>query len=309
MIKKALLYKTFSDKTVECCLCAHRCVIGSGGSGKCGVRINTSGTLYTTTYSEVIQASVERLTINLSSSSLPLTRTYCIASIGCNFVCGFCKNWQVAHLQKHGTAPRMGYEIAPHDVVRNAVGLDCQSISFGYTEPTVFFEYAYDVARIAKKTGLSVIFNTNGYLTAEAIDIIGPFLDTVRIDVKSSRSEFYQSVCGAELQPVVDTIKRCKQHHLFTEVSTPLIPGVNDSVEEIEKIAACIADIDRDIPWYITPFVPEHKYSEYNKTSVETLTRANSIARSFGLNTVSSWAMPSSAAAEDRFEEHSGAFI
>ena len=213
---------------------------------------------------------------------LPKSRTYSIATPGCNFKCSFCQNWQISQVNNDGISIP-GKAMSPDDVVKEAIHTGCDSIAYTYTEPTIFFEYAYDIAKKAKKEGLLNIFVTNGFMTREAIDLIRPYLDACNIDLKSFNDEFYRSLCHARLQPVLDSIRYMKEIGIWVELTTLIIPGVNDSDDELQAIAQFVHGIDPNMPWHISRFRPEYQYLQGEPTPVKTLKRARDIGKRQGL--------------------------
>ena len=198
MIKEAMFYEKLGGNRVQCGLCSHRCKIDPGSFGVCGVRKNTGGRLDTLVYGEVIAAHVDPIEKKPIYHFLPGSYSYSIATVGCNFKCSFCQNWQISQASKMGEGWRVeggGREMTPDEVVKEAKKADCRSISYTYTEPTIFFEYAYDTARLAKAAGLSNIFVTNGYMAGEALREISPYLDAANVDLKSFREDFYKEIC------------------------------------------------------------------------------------------------------------------
>lgn len=285
MKKEALLYEKLDDSKVHCFLCAHHCKIEDARYGFCGVRKNEGGSLYTYVYAETIAAHVDPIEKKPLYHFLPGSRAYSIATIGCNFRCGFCQNWQISQASKREGGTN-SYELKPEEAIREAKKNGCQSISYTYTEPTVFFEYAYDTARLAKSQGLYNNFVTNGYMSKQALETIRPYLDAANVDLKSFRDDFYKRNCQARLQPVLDSIKRMKQMGIWVEITTLLIPGENDSEEELNKIAKFIADLDQDMPWHISRFHPDYKFTDYPPSPVERLKEAKDIGKKQGLRYV-----------------------
>ena len=176
-----------------------------------------------------------------------------------------------------------GQKLLPEDVVLAAKNYGCQSISYTYTEPTIFYEYAYDTAKLAKEAGLANIFVTNGFMTKEALETIKPYLDACNVDLKSFREEFYKKVCKAQLQPVLDSIRLMKRLNIWVEVTTLVVPGENDGEDELRDIASFIAETDPDIPWHISRFHPNYEYTETQATPLETLRQACAIGKKEGL--------------------------
>jgi len=282
MIKEAMLYEKLGDKKVQCNLCAHRCKVLPDRFGICGVRKNMDGKLHTLVYGDVIASHVDPIEKKPLYHFLPGSFSYSIATIGCNFKCPFCQNWQISQLSKRDEdAP--GSQLKPEEVVREAKKNKCKSISYTYTEPTVFFEYAHDTAMLAKEAGLSNVFVTNGYMTEEALETIKPYLDAANVDLKSFREDFYKDMCQAHLQPVLDSIKTMKRLGIWVEITTLVVTGKNDSEDELRDIAGFIAGVDPCIPWHISRFHPDFKYLDARPTSLETLKKARAIGEEAGL--------------------------
>lgn len=282
MIKEAVLYEKQDNQLVRCYLCSHQCRIAPSNFGICGVRQNRGGILYTLVYGEVIAAHVDPIEKKPFYHFLPGSKAYSIATIGCNFKCGFCQNWQISQSSKRDIELK-GYELKPEDVVEEAKKYGCKSISYTYTEPTIFFEYAYDTARVAKEKGLSNNFVTNGYMSKEALEMIKPYLAAANVDLKGFREEFYTKVCKAHLQPVLDTIKKMRESNIWVEITTLVVPGQNDSEEELNDIAEFIAAVGKEIPWHISRFHPDYQFTQYPPTPISTLKRAQDIGSSHGL--------------------------
>ena len=282
MIKEAMLYERLEGKTVRCNLCAHRCKIAESKYGFCGVRRNEGGALYTHVYGEVIASHVDPIEKKPLYHFFPGSTSYSIATVGCNFRCGFCQNWQISQSSKRDS-DISGYELKPQEVVREAKRNGCKSISYTYTEPTVFFEYAYDTAKIAKKEGMYNNFVTNGYMTKEALEAIGPYLDAANVDLKSFREDFYKDICKSHLQPVLDSITLMKRLGIWIELTTLIVPGANDSDKELNDIAAFIAGVDNEIPWHISRFHPDYRYTASAPTPLTTLKKAQEIGKRAGL--------------------------
>ena len=282
MKKEAMLYKKLENQKVSCFLCSHRCMIGDSQYGVCGVRRNEKGTLFSYVYGEVIASHVDPIEKKPLYHFLPGSKSYSIATMGCNFRCGFCQNWEISQLSKRDGSLG-GYELKPEEVVREAKKYGCKSISYTYTEPTIFFEYAYDTARIAKKEGIYNNFVTNGYMTKEALDAIESYLDAANVDLKSFRDEYYKTICMGRLQPVLDSIRYMRKLDIWVEITTLIIPGENDSEAELNDIAGFLAEVDKNMPWHISAFHPDYKFKDYSPTPIETLRKAKEIGKKNGL--------------------------
>lgn len=293
MKKEALLYEKLENKLIHCYLCSHHCRIAEGKFGFCGVRQNIDGILYTYAYGSVVAAHIDPIEKKPLYHFLPGTSSYSIATIGCNFRCGFCQNWEISQQSfmdfRKGFIPEgtvfdlKGELLSCEEIVRLALSNKCKSISYTYTEPTIFFEYAFETAKLAKENGLYNCFVTNGYMTKECIQGIRPYLDAANIDLKFFKESSYKNVCAATLEPVKNSIHLMRELGIWVEVTTLLIPGENDSDEELKGIAEFLAGVDKNIPWHISRFHPDYKFADHKATPVETLKKAQSIGVRAGL--------------------------
>ncbi len=279
-----MLYHPLGDKKVACALCHHSCQIVPSKFGLCGVRQNKDGKLFTRVYGNIIAAHVDPIEKKPLYHFLPGTTAFSVATKGCNFRCPFCQNWQISQASKKKDFLDEGQECTPKDIVRAAKKHGCQSISYTYTEPTIFFEFAYDTAKLAKGEGLSNNFVTNGFMRPEALETIRPFLDACNVDLKAFNEDFYKDMCGAHLQPVLDSIRLMKEMDIWVELTTLIIPGRNDSKEELTQIARFIRDLDPNIPWHVSRFHPDYKYTDSYPTPVESLRLAYDIGKKEGLH-------------------------
>ncbi len=286
MRKEARLYLSADNQEVICHLCHHKCQIKPSRFGICGVRQNCEGKLYTHVYGEVIAAHVDPIEKKPLYHFLPGSNSFSMATVGCNFFCSFCQNWQISQDSKKNHPDFSGQKLLPKDIVALAQKYRCQSISYTYTEPTIFFEYAFDTARLAKEQDLFNIFVTNGYMTKEALDLISPYLDACNVDLKSFREDFYKKICKARLQPVLQSIEHMKDLGIWVEITTLIVPGLNDSEEELNQIANFVVHMDPGIPWHISRFHPDFEYLSCSATPVEILHKAYSIGKKAGLRYV-----------------------
>ncbi|HRT61143.1 MAG TPA: AmmeMemoRadiSam system radical SAM enzyme [Syntrophales bacterium] len=286
MLKEALLYDTLEENRVSCRLCSHRCRISDGKFGVCSVRENRGGTLYTHVYGRLIAQNLDPIEKKPLYHFLPGSTSYSIATMGCNFRCDFCQNWQISQVAEADPLGVRGRDVKPEEVVRQAKAAGSKSISYTYTEPTIYFEFAYDCARIAKAEGLYNVFVTNGYMTQEMLGMIRPFLDAANVDLKSFRNDFYKRLCKARLQPVLDNIKTMNEMGVWIEVTTLVVPGQNDSEAELKDIAAYLASVDVGIPWHISRFHPQYRMNHLESTPMKILNRAYEIGREAGLRYV-----------------------
>lgn len=284
----ALFYSREDDGALRCGLCAHNCLILPGQRGICGARENIDGRLYALSYGNIVAANIDPIEKKPLYHFLPRTLSYSVATPGCNFRCRFCQNWQIAQMQATRPpghrATRKRY--LPENIVRAARESGCRSISYTYTEPTIFFEYALDIARLARRQGLANVFVTNGYINEGPLKEIADYLDAANVDLKSFREEVYSRVCGGRLAPVLDTITRMHSLGIWVEITTLVVPGLNDDMQQLGQIARFIAGIDKGIPWHILRFHPDYKMMDAPCTPIQTLNRARSLAYSLGLKYV-----------------------
>lgn len=286
MLKEAVLYEKGEDRRVHCFLCSHHCTISTGKYGICGVRENQGGILYTHAYGELISENVDPIEKKPLYHFLPGSTSFSIAAIGCNFQCGFCQNWQISQVKEAKDLGLRSHEAKPEEIVRRAERTGSKSISYTYTEPTIFFEYAHEIAQRAKERGLLNVFVTNGFMTGEMIEMIHPYLDAANIDLKSFREDFYREVCKGRLRPVLENIERMKKLGIWIEVTTLVVPGQNDSADELRQIAAFLARIDKAIPWHISRFRPQYRMDDLEDTPLPVLKRAYEIGKEEGLRYV-----------------------
>ncbi|RLG15930.1 AmmeMemoRadiSam system radical SAM enzyme [Candidatus Pacearchaeota archaeon] len=275
-MKECVLYKKLKEKKVQCIACAHRCYIDEGNVGICRVRENIKGRLYLLVYGKVISKNIDPIEKKPLYRFLPGSFSYSIGTIGCNFKCDFCQNYDISQLKKI-----LGESIKPEEVVEETIKTGCKSISYTYNEPTIFIEFVKDIARLAKKKGLKNVLVTNGYMTKECLDFIASYIDAMNIDLKSFNNEFYLKICKAKLKPVLETIKRVYEKGIHLEITTLIIPGENDSEKEFENIAKFIASIDKNIPWHISRFFPMYKMEDKEPTSLKILKKAEEIGKKY----------------------------
>jgi pyruvate formate lyase activating enzyme len=274
------------ENRVRCGLCSHGCIIAPGKRGICAVRENRDGVLYSLVYDKVIARNIDPVEKKPLFHFRPGSLSYSIAAPGCNFRCKHCQNADISQLPRDRGGIVPGENVSPASIVEAARKRGCTSISYTYTEPTIYFELAYDTAKLAAEAGLANIFVTNGYITPEALRTVRPFLDAANIDLKGFTDDFYRTVCGARLQPVLDSIRLYKELGIWIELTTLIIPGHNDSDEELEAIARFIASVGREVPWHVSRFHPAYKLTDQPATPLATLKRARRIGLDAGLRYV-----------------------
>lgn len=291
----AMFYDKLDHNRVRCNLCAHHCVIGEGMQGVCHVRQNLEGELVTWVYGRTIARHIDPIEKKPLFHVLPGTLAYSVATPGCNFRCSFCQNWEISQMPREQHLI-MGTEVSPAQAVADARHGGCASIAYTYTEPTIFFEYAYATAQIAHQQELRNVFVTNGYQTPEVIEMIAPYLDAANVDLKSFQPAFYRQQVGARLQPVLDTLKRMKEVGIWVEVTTLIIPTLNDSEDELRDIARFIrTELGAETPWHVSAFHPIYKLLDKPRTPTRTLHRAREIGLEEGLRYVYEGNIPGSA--------------
>jgi pyruvate formate lyase activating enzyme len=285
--KEAYLYEALEEKKVRCRLCHHRCVIAEGKRGICGVRENQAGVLNTLVYGRVIARHIDPIEKKPLYHVFPGSLSYSVATVGCNFKCRFCQNADIAQMPSDANGMIMGGYDTPEQIVGSAEKGNCRSIAYTYTEPTVYFEFAFDTAKLAHEKGIRNVFVTNGYMTPEALDMISPFLDAANVDLKAFSEKFYKDQCSARLEPVKASIIKMKSLGIFVEVTTLVIPGLNDLPEELENLAAfLVTEVGPETPWHISAFHPTYKLMDRLRTPVQTLATARRIGLKAGLRYV-----------------------
>ena len=291
MIREAMLYEKLDDARVRCRVCVHRCRINPGRRGLCGVRENKDGILYTLVFGTLIAENVDPIEKKPLFHVYPGSRSYSVATMGCNFGCEFCQNSDISQTPRT-TLMIMGDETDPEAVIGRALQNGCKTIAYTYTEPTVYLETALETSKIAVREGLKNVFVSNGYMSGETLDMMKPYLTAANIDLKSFRDEFYKTYCKARLQPVLDSLKKMKEMGIWLEITTLLIPGLNDSSEELKDIAGFIAGLGTEIPWHISRFHPRYKMLSRPGTPVASLHRACQTGKEAGLKYVYSGNVP-----------------
>lgn len=281
-MKEAMLYRKLEENKVDCFLCAQRCRIKPGLRGKCGVRENRDGMLWSLVYEKLIAQHVDPIEKKPLFHFYPGTRSYSIATAGCNFRCLFCQNADISQSPREYKVI-YGQEVTAREVVQQALQARCATISYTYTEPTIFMEYALDVARLAHEAGIRNVFVSNGYMTEEALDVIAPYLDAANVDLKAFNDHFYSEQCGAHLDPVLNTLQGMKKRGIWLEVTTLLIPGLNDDPEELRKLARFLTSLGPETPWHVSRFHPTYRLTDRPSTPVETLQNARKIGIEEGL--------------------------
>jgi len=283
-MKEAMFYEKSEKQKVRCFLCAHHCIISDGKRGICSVRENRGGKLYSLVYGKAVSMNIDPIEKKPLFHFYPGSTSFSIATVGCNFKCMHCQNYDIAQFsERHVDIP--GDFVTLEYIIDAAEKAGCKSISYTYTEPTVFFEFAYDCARLAHQRGIKNVFVSNGYIGPEAARTIAPYLDGINIDLKGD-NEIYKRLCGAKQQPVLNTIKLMKALGVWVEITTLIIPSYNDSEEFLKWVAEFIESVDPAIPWHVTQFYPTHQILDQPRTPLKTLRMAREIGIKAGLKYV-----------------------
>ncbi|GAB4340664.1 MAG: AmmeMemoRadiSam system radical SAM enzyme [Desulfobulbaceae bacterium] len=285
-MREAMFYEKKEEGKVVCGLCNHRCVIKPGKRGICGVRENREGVLYSLVYGMLVAENSDPIEKKPLFHFLPGTFSYSISTVGCNFHCLHCQNYHISQYPHEHGGRITGSLRTPGEVVEAAVRTGCRSISYTYVEPTIFYEFARDCAELAHERGLRNVFVSNGYMTPEVTRDLAPLLDGINIDVKAFTEEFYRKVCKARLEPVLDTVRLMHELGVWVEVTTLVIPGWNDSEDELREIARFIHDIDPAMPWHVTAFRPTYRMTDRGATPAASLEKARKAGLDEGLHFV-----------------------
>jgi len=300
-MKEAILYEKLKNKAVRCQACAHGCVIAPGRRGFCGVRENQNGKLYSLVYGKAVAINIDPIEKKPFFHWLPGSYSLSVATVGCNFKCLHCQNYDISQMPRDFNGQIIGEEMSPEEIVKLAIKNNLPSISYTYTEPTIFLEYALETMKLAKKKGLKNNWVTNGYMTKETLKLVSPYLDAANVDLKFFRDDLYQENSGARLQPVLDSLRwikkppRCGsgQDKIWVEVTTLVIPGYTDQGNQFEEIAKFIKkELGPETPWHISRFYPAYKMLDVPPTPPETIYQAYEIGKKIGLKYVYAGNLP-----------------
>lgn len=289
-LKEALLSERLDDGAVRCNICQRRCRVPEGGVGYCRTKVNYQGTLYCTMYGVISSAAADPIEKKPVFHYKPGSLCFSVGTLGCNFRCVFCQNWQIAYADAVEDELRVcDTGVVPEKLVQLAQLNSCEGVAWTYNEPAIWLNYTLDSARLCKASGLYTVYVTNGYATPEHLDTIGPYLDVYRVDIKSMDDRFYKELIGVpSVQGVLDVAVRARNTwHMHVECVTNVIPGWNDTEDNFARTARWIAsNLGDDTPWHVTRFYPYGKLSHLPPTPLETLTHAVAIARREGLKFV-----------------------
>lgn len=282
----ALLAVAEADGAVRCVACAHRCLIRPGRAGICHVRENRERTLVTLVFGQAVAANADPIEKKPLFHFYPGSVAFSIATRGCNFHCLHCQNWAISQVTGVEEVGR-SFPLPPDRVVDTARSYGSRSIAYTYTEPTIFIEYVLETARLAADVGLANVLVTNGYQTPEALDLLGGLIDAANVDLKSFDDRFYRRVCGARLAPILDSLVGMRARGIWVEVTTLLIPGLNDDPDRLAALARWIvAELGPETPWHISRFFPTYRLTDLDPTPAATIRSAVEIGRDAGLRHV-----------------------
>jgi pyruvate formate lyase activating enzyme len=285
-MKEATLYDRLESDAVKCHLCRHGCKIEEGRRGICGVRENRTGTLYTLVYDKIVSTNVDPIEKKPLFHFQPGTKSFSIATVGCNFFCSFCQNYSISQMPRD-RGRIIGEEYSPAQIVEMALESGCRSISYTYTEPTIYYELARDTMVEAHKRGIMNVFVTNGYMTREMLDDSDGLIDAANVDLKAFNENFYKKYCKARLDGVLDSLRYISGKKTWLEVTTLLIPGLNDDPAEVRELARFIrTELGAHVPWHVSRFYPHYREQELPPTEIEVVRKARQIGIDEGLHYV-----------------------
>lgn len=281
-MKEALFYEKLKNNTVKCVLCPRNCVIKDGNFGFCGVRKNEKGKLYSLVFGRPAAQNVDPIEKKPLYHFHPGSSVFSIGTVSCNFRCPFCCNWEMSR-EKPGSV--LESDLMPEDVVKKALALNTQGIAYTYNEPTIFFEYAYETAKIAKKNNLFNVFVTNGFTETEPVKKIANYLDAVVVDLKGFNNKYYKKAIMGDLEKIKAAILEYKKNKVWLEISNLVIEKVNDKTSEMKSLCKWISDnLGNDVPLHIIGFYPAYLMRDHPATSEKRIKEFYEIARKQGLN-------------------------
>jgi pyruvate formate lyase activating enzyme len=285
--REAALWHPLEQGGVRCELCHHRCRIEPGDRGDCCVRENRGGTLETLTYGRLISANVDPIEKKPLFHFRPGSLSLSVASVGCNFRCTFCQNWTIAHWPRQHPGQTLPGDLSdPADVAELARRRRCATIAYTYTEPTIFWEFVKDTGEQAKARGVANILVTNGFMTPQALDWMGDVVDAANVDLKGADRKTLERFTGAQPAPVRRNIRLMHERGIWVEVTTLIVPGLNDNEAALRSIATFLAELDPNIPWHLSRFHPNHEMSDGEATPAALLRDACRWGRDEGLRYV-----------------------
>ncbi|MBU4216947.1 AmmeMemoRadiSam system radical SAM enzyme [Patescibacteria group bacterium] len=294
-MQECLNYKKIDEEKVQCQNCHHFCIISEGQVGICGVRKNQKGKLSLLVFGKIIAVNIDPIEKKPLFHFLPDSKAFSLGTLGCNFRCANCQNFNISQIYGlKGSVDKYneidwGYQLSPEEVVRQAQVNDCKSIAYTYNEPTIFLEYALDTMKLARKAGLKNVWVSNGFMSDQALDLIIPYLDAINIDIKSFNDEFYRNNCGAHLKPILENCKKLVRRGIWLEITTLVIPTLSDDEEMLRQVARFIKkELGDFVPWHVSAFSGAISWKLQNlpDTSIVKIKRAYDIGKEEGLKYV-----------------------
>ena len=285
----AILYEKLPNDVVKCQACAHYCAITKDNVGICGVRYNDDGKLFLAVYGHPSVVNIDPIEKKPLYHFLPGSKIFSLGTIGCNFGCDFCQNWDISQTKIEDLKSQissLSEEWTPKKIVDYCETNRLPSIAYTYNEPTIFAEYVYDTAKLAKERGIKNVLVSNGYQSRESLNYLAPVIDAINIDLKGWTEEFYQKICKARLSVVKENIKLWKEKGVWVEITTLLIPSRNDKDNELEGMAQFLASVDTEMPWHLSRFFPQYKMTDGEVTTEDVLLRAYEAGKKAGLKYV-----------------------
>ena len=280
-MKQASYYSKLKNNVMKCELCPRLCTIKEGGLGLCRTRKNIKGELYSLVYARPCSVHVDPIEKKPLYHFMPGARAFSIATVGCNFFCSFCQNWQISKAGAENI-DKQHDELLPEQVVELCKKSNCNIISYTYTEPTIFYEYMLEIVKLAKKAGIKNTIVSNGFVNEAPLKELCKLIDGANIDLKGFTDEFYQKVCKGKLEPVLKSLKILKQEGVWLEITNLVIPGLNDDFKKIEEMCNWISkELGKDVPLHFSRFHPDYKLTDANPTPMETLEKAKRIAEKY----------------------------
>jgi pyruvate formate lyase activating enzyme len=286
---EAKLYEKIKNNAVQCRLCNHLCVLKNNQLGLCGARQNKEGKLISLVYGYPVEMGVDPIEKKPLFHFFPGSQTYSVGTLGCNFVCANCQNWNISQAKQVAAKIEQMNYISPERIVEEALGNNCASISYTYNEPTIFAEYALDTMRLAQENGVKNVWVSNGYQTRELLEMILPYLDAINVDLKSVDKKFYQENCGAKLGPILENLRALKNEQVHLEITTLVIPGLTNDIDMLARLAEFISsELDMDTPWHVTKFSSSVSWKMKNlpSTGDDLIYEAYEIGKEAGLKYV-----------------------
>ena len=280
-LKRAYFYEKINNGSVKCKICPNMCIVPPGQMGKCKVKKNINGEYYTIVYSRPAVIHIDNVEKAPLYHYKPETKMLSIATAGCNLTCKYCQNWQFSQSYPNQVK---SFDLTPQQIIKKAIDSECNIVSFFYTEPTVYYEYMYDTALLAKKAGLKTIMVTAGYINSKPLEYLCNVIDAFTIGLKGFNDQYYRSIVGGSIEPVKNTIKLLKKTNKHIEIVNLIVPTLNDSETELQSLIEWLkTNVGTDVPVHFSRFVPQYKLQNLPPTPINILNKARKISINNGL--------------------------